>query len=1013
MSRSGSRSSDGHPTKIAGLYDLEETLGRGHFAVVKLARHVFTGEKVAVKVIDKTKLDPVSQDHLYQEVRCMKLVQHPNVVRLYEVIDTNSKLYLILELGDGGDLYDYIMKHDAGLSETYAREYFAQIVRAISFCHKLHVVHRDLKPENVVFFERLGVVKLTDFGNRFNPGQKLETSCGSLAYSAPEILLGDSYDAPAVDVWSLGVILYMLVAGQAPFQEANDSETLTMIMDVKYRVPDHVTEECKRLIGRMLVREPEKRASLAEIAADPWLAPALQDDALVPLVSRETVSEEDHSFIITKMVNGKIASKEDILEALDKDEYNHITATYYLLAERKLRLLRQPKKPTTSTSASNHSAAGTLPPGQSAGLVPPLVSVERCSDMEQGAGCSPGRVNQALLSMSRHPGDVASRSRKCSIVTEEEDDDEDGTSGGGSHDRRGSRSEGKLNLAVAELRRESILLSEASTAPTPLMLGKTSAVTHVAPALAKTLPSALPSSSSPASGLAGLDGICEEEGGSSVPSRPSSGFNASKQRGTVFRKSRTASVSSSEASDEDEARHSRRGSTKSLHRRHEPPGPGDKGGGPAGGGGGPSGEMADKDNSSNAGTSPDASSSQNPPGGNSNPPGSTSTSGGPEHNALSGRHSSSRHHKRRSGETRLRESQSLNRITEVQEDVAGQTSSTARENNASRNETDFARGESADRAVCFKCCMEEMTSIERRLNVACGIACGAVEPNNNHVETCGKDRPDGSEPCEKGDRPEDGRVNGDMCDGVRERLGGPCEGDGGSDPNVGSVSPSASYSTVVSYSSTYRNLTNVYSRHNKYKYIHNSNSGGGGKGNYLSSSISCNDIPDDCHGNGVSNVNNESTNVKSSGGGKSRKFNTITRIKNRHNKENSGVEKCKSPGNGTGATSNGQPAQQVVNKNKKSNKNTLINRYLYLQKKLVQPLFGGKKTDALKMGRLYKAKSCSEVEKTSCKEGAKMNVLSKQTHTMQRCSKHVTECTAPLKVTASIVNIDHRTSTVI
>ena len=130
----------------------------------------------------------------------MKLVQHPNVVRLYEVIDTQTKLYLILELGDGGDLYDYIMRHDGGLGEEVAREYFRQIVRAISYCHRLHVVHRDLKPENVVFFERLGMVKLTDFGfsNRFNPGQKLETSCGSLAYSAPEILLGDSYDAPAV-----------------------------------------------------------------------------------------------------------------------------------------------------------------------------------------------------------------------------------------------------------------------------------------------------------------------------------------------------------------------------------------------------------------------------------------------------------------------------------------------------------------------------------------------------------------------------------------------------------------------------------------------------------------------------------------------------------------------------------------------------------------------------------------------------------------------------------------------
>lgn len=194
-----------HEGMIAGLYDLGETIGKGHYAVVKLARHVFTGEKVAVKVIDKTKLDEVSRAHLFQEVRCMKLVQHPNVVRLYEVIDTQTKLYLILEWGDGGDLYDYILKHDRGLSEDVARVYFAQIVQAISYCHKLHVVHRDLKPENVVFFENVKIVKLTDFGfsNKFVPGRKLDTSCGSLAYSAPEILLGDSYDAPAVGKWNV------------------------------------------------------------------------------------------------------------------------------------------------------------------------------------------------------------------------------------------------------------------------------------------------------------------------------------------------------------------------------------------------------------------------------------------------------------------------------------------------------------------------------------------------------------------------------------------------------------------------------------------------------------------------------------------------------------------------------------------------------------------------------------------------------------------------------------------
>nr|CAH0109331.1 unnamed protein product [Daphnia galeata] len=332
--------------KIAGLYDLEETLGRGHFAVVKLARHVFTGEKVAVKVIDKTKLDEISRAHLFQEVRCMKLVQHPNVVRLYEVIDTQTKLYLILELGDGGDLYDYIMRHENGLDQESARHYFRQVVHAISYCHQLHVVHRDLKPENVVFFEKLGMVKLTDFGfsNKYNPGQKLETSCGSLAYSAPEILLGDSYDAPAVDIWSLGVILYMLVCGHPPFQEANDSETLTMIMDCKYTVPPHVSEGCRRLIGRMLQRDPANRANLEEIANDPWLqdgAAALPPAHYLPLVSREHLTEDDHAIILQKMVNGNIATKEEILDALDKDEYNNITATYFLLAERKLRAQRQ------------------------------------------------------------------------------------------------------------------------------------------------------------------------------------------------------------------------------------------------------------------------------------------------------------------------------------------------------------------------------------------------------------------------------------------------------------------------------------------------------------------------------------------------------------------------------------------------------------------------------------------------------------------------------------------------
>ncbi|CAF3888455.1 unnamed protein product [Rotaria sordida] len=130
---------------VNDLYTLGETIGKGHFAVVKIARHIFTQKEVAVKVIDKTKLDEISKTHLFQEVKCMKLVQHPNVVRLYEVIDTPNKLCLILEFADGGDMYDYIIKHANGLNESLARRYFRQICRALKYCHEMSVCHRDLK----------------------------------------------------------------------------------------------------------------------------------------------------------------------------------------------------------------------------------------------------------------------------------------------------------------------------------------------------------------------------------------------------------------------------------------------------------------------------------------------------------------------------------------------------------------------------------------------------------------------------------------------------------------------------------------------------------------------------------------------------------------------------------------------------------------------------------------------------------------------------------------------------
>ncbi|XP_019638302.1 PREDICTED: SNF-related serine/threonine-protein kinase-like [Branchiostoma belcheri] len=400
-------------SQIAGLYDLQETLGRGHFAVVKLARHVFTGEKVAVKVIDKTKIDEVSRAHLFQEVRCMKLVQHPNVVRLYEVIDTQTKLYLILELGDGGDMYDYIMKHDNGLDEEQAKLYFSQILSAISYCHRRHVVHRDLKPENVVFFQKQGLVKVTDFGfsNCFRPGEMLDTSCGSLAYSAPEILLGDAYDAPAVDVWSLGVILYMLVCGEAPFNEANDSETLTMIMDCKYTVRAHVSEECKNLIARMLIRDPARRATLEQIENHPWLQNGNLPPFMVPpMIHRRDIPEEDSRQIMQSMASGKIAELDAIKESVDHDKYDHITATYYLLAERKLRRNLVPDNPRVSLVRQN-SAPSDNPRKPFIVAKRPMHADPEDSDHVAKSAMVPGRQSP---SRSRSPSPSSSATRIAS-----------------------------------------------------------------------------------------------------------------------------------------------------------------------------------------------------------------------------------------------------------------------------------------------------------------------------------------------------------------------------------------------------------------------------------------------------------------------------------------------------------------------------------------------------------------------------------------------------------------------
>ena len=171
----------------------------------------------------------------------MKLLNHPNIIRLYEVIDTPQELYLILEYASGGEIFDYLIAHGR-MKEKDARRHFRQIVSAVEYCHNLRVIHRDLKAENLLLDDKMNV-KIADFGfsNQFSPGQRLNTWCGSPPYAAPELFQGKEYLGPEVDVWSLGVVLYVLVCGALPFDGSNLSKLRAKVIAGKFKVPFYMS----------------------------------------------------------------------------------------------------------------------------------------------------------------------------------------------------------------------------------------------------------------------------------------------------------------------------------------------------------------------------------------------------------------------------------------------------------------------------------------------------------------------------------------------------------------------------------------------------------------------------------------------------------------------------------------------------------------------------------------------------------------------------------------------------
>lgn len=267
---------------ICRYYHLhDKKLGEGGFAKVRLATHLATKQFVAIKCLDKLKLGP-ELPRIYNEIKCLKKLKHKNIARLYQVFETQTVIYLVLEYCSGGELFDYIVKKNR-LDECESAQIIFDLMRVLDFIHINGFAHRDLKPENVLFDDR-HQIKLIDFGLAANcsadnmatnknqaPLGQLSTCCGSITYAAPEVIAGGVYSGTAVDVWSAGVMMYALLVGQLPFNDNSISKLYQKIQAGIQELPGHISLEAGDLLRKMLTVNPRYRITVRDVLAHPWL----------------------------------------------------------------------------------------------------------------------------------------------------------------------------------------------------------------------------------------------------------------------------------------------------------------------------------------------------------------------------------------------------------------------------------------------------------------------------------------------------------------------------------------------------------------------------------------------------------------------------------------------------------------------------------------------------------------------------------------------------------------------
>jgi len=340
---------------MVGDYRLEKTIGQGTYGKVKLGIHIKTNEKVAVKIIEKSQLQSQKQiARLQREIRFLKLLYHPHIVKVYDVIETTECIYIVMEYAVGGELFDYIVAHKR-VKEKEARAFFRMVLSAVDYCHKNSVIHRDLKPENLLLDETKSI-KIIDFGfgNTYIENGYLDTFCGSPFYAAPEMILGKKYEGPEVDMWSLGVILFALLCGHLPFDDANMKELYKKIASGTYTVPDYLMPDARHLISRLITVDPHKRATLDEVMHHRWVNegyshPPSNYMPIRPVIRDEKLLDQD----IIKRLSHFGYKREDVIKAFveaDPSRPHPIRSTYWLLYE----MLQREERKARERKAQHH-----------------------------------------------------------------------------------------------------------------------------------------------------------------------------------------------------------------------------------------------------------------------------------------------------------------------------------------------------------------------------------------------------------------------------------------------------------------------------------------------------------------------------------------------------------------------------------------------------------------------------------------------------------------------------------